>query len=57
MEHVREVVQHCQKRVTSTDIAHDTKVFRCVSSQDQKEKLRSDLVSLFLWSEGWLMLF
>jgi len=37
--------------------ADDTKVFGSVSSQDQIESLRSDLVSLCKWSEEWLMLF
>lgn len=37
--------------------ADDTKVFREVSSVDDVNKLRSDLITLFKWSEEWLMLF
>ena len=37
--------------------ADNTKVFRNVSCQLDVDSLREDLLSLFKWSEEWLMLF
>ena len=44
-------------RSTVLKFADDTKLVARVGSEEDKERLRQDLVKLYKWSEDWQMLF
>ena len=44
-------------RSTVLKFADDTKLVARVGSEEDRERLRQDLIELFKWSEDWQMLF